>query len=55
MTDQSPETPHSPSAPQDEHNNPVYKAGQAVAKLMALVWAVVVLVVLYLVLKFWLS
>lgn len=54
MTDQSHETP--PSSPlQNERNNPVYKAGQAVAKLMALVWAVVVLVVLYLVLKFWLS
>lgn len=55
MTDKKPSPAvHKPSL-QDERNHPVYKAGRAVVIFMSMVWAVVVIAVLYFVFKFWLS
>ncbi|WP_199721283.1 hypothetical protein [Neisseria weixii] len=55
MTDKSPSpNAHKPSI-EDERNNPVYKAGRAVVIFMSIVWAIVVIAVLYFVFKFWLS
>ncbi|ASK28258.1 hypothetical protein [Neisseria chenwenguii] len=39
----------------DERNNPVYRLGQTVAKFMLFVWAIVLILVLYLSFRFWLA
>lgn len=57
-TDMSEQHSHSSQPahnPEDERNNPVFKAGRAVAIFMLIVWALIVVVVFYAVFKFWLS
>ncbi|WP_293276777.1 hypothetical protein [Neisseria sp. oral taxon 014] len=39
--------------PEDESKNPVFRLGRAVAGFMLLVWAGVLLLVFYLVFRFW--
>lgn len=53
MNDKKP-SGNTASAPSDDkRNHPVYKAGQAVAAFMTVVWIGVVILVLYLVFRFW--
>ncbi|WP_165008260.1 hypothetical protein [Neisseria yangbaofengii] len=55
MTDKTPFPSAHKLSTEDERNNPVYKAGRAVVIFMGIMWAVVVIAVLYSVFKFWLS
>ena len=40
---------------EDERKNPVYRLGRAVAGFMVIVWAGVLILVFYLVFRFWLN
>ncbi|WP_416191110.1 hypothetical protein [Neisseria sp. CCUG12390] len=55
MTDKKPSPTASAPSLEDERNHPVYRAGRAVVIFMSIVWAAVVILVLYLVFKFWLG
>lgn len=55
MSEQHPHSSQPAHNPEDERNNPVFKAGRAVAIFMLIVWALIVVVVFYAVFKFWLS
>ncbi|WP_170064894.1 hypothetical protein [Neisseria iguanae] len=55
MTDKNPSPVTYKPSLKDERNHPVYRAGRAVVIFMSIVWAIVVILVLYFVFEFWLG